>query len=203
MRGRQASIGGAVALVMIGALVAGAQPASAKSCDGAAVACAIGDTGPGGGIVFYDAGSPQVWGRYLEAAPPGWSGNAADPKFVWCPMNAVGVNTVLPTGTEIGWGGRNTKLIVNRRACGKRTAAGRAAGYSGGGLADWFLPSKDELNALYAQRQIVGGLGDVTYWSSSQFSGQKASAWGHYILTGFQDGWAKTAPSSVRPIRAF
>lgn len=29
----------------------------------------IGDTAPGGGIVFFDAGSVQPWGRYLEAGP--------------------------------------------------------------------------------------------------------------------------------------
>ena len=31
-------------------------------------ACGLGDTGPGGGIVIFDAGSTQSWGRYLEVA---------------------------------------------------------------------------------------------------------------------------------------
>ena len=31
--------------------------------------CRVGDRGPGGGYVFYDAGSTQPWGRYLEVAP--------------------------------------------------------------------------------------------------------------------------------------
>jgi hypothetical protein len=31
-------------------------------------ACGLGDTGPGGGIVIFDAGSSQSWGRYLEVA---------------------------------------------------------------------------------------------------------------------------------------
>ena len=29
--------------------------------------CKVGDVGPGGGIVYYDAGSMQWWGRFLEA----------------------------------------------------------------------------------------------------------------------------------------
>ena len=42
----------------------------------------IGDTGPGGGIVFFDAGSVQPWGRYFEAgpqlAPTEWCGEDWD-----------------------------------------------------------------------------------------------------------------------------
>lgn len=33
------------------------------------VSCKIGDVGPGGGIIFYDAGKHEIWGRYLEIAP--------------------------------------------------------------------------------------------------------------------------------------
>lgn len=35
-------------------------------------ACALGDTGPGGGVVVFDAGSKQAWGQYIELARQGW-----------------------------------------------------------------------------------------------------------------------------------
>ena len=34
--------------------------------------CVVGDSGPGGGIVVYDAGSQQDWGQYIEMARKGW-----------------------------------------------------------------------------------------------------------------------------------
>lgn len=35
---------------------------------------------------------------------------------------------------------------------------------------DWYLPSKDELNTLYGQKNLVGGFATSTYWSSSEFN---------------------------------
>lgn len=34
------------------------------------------------------------------------------------------------------------------------------------GYSDWFLPDKDELNAMYVNRNSIGGFVDLKYWSS-------------------------------------
>ena len=46
--------------------------------------CLIGDTGPGGGRVFYilDASTKSAW-HYLEVAPDAWNSGKADPGSTW------------------------------------------------------------------------------------------------------------------------
>ena len=156
----------------------------------------VGDTGPGGGIVFYEAGSVQPWGRYLEAAPAGWSG-VDDPMDVWCDDSSL---EVAGTETTIGAGAANTKLIT--AACGSG-AANTVRDYDGGGKTDWFLPSKDELNALYEQRDTVGGFGTgkFGYWSSSQSSAD--GTWLQLFAYGSQYHGNEYSTYGVRPVRAF
>ena len=169
----------------------------------ASTSYSIGDIGPGGGTVFYDAGAVQSWGRYLEAAPSTWSGGADDPIMAWCSDTTNSVSTA----TAIGTGAANTTSMLTSAtpfvAC--TSGAGFSArNYGGGGLNDWFLPSLAELNALDVSR--VGGLTTFGfYWSSSQADATTARSQdvgrgggGAQQGTGF-----KTFFYLVRPVRAF
>src|SRR4030042_418838 len=107
---------------------------------------AIGDIGPSGvGIVFYitDGGL-----HGLEAAPSLWNGGAADPTSAWSTITNALANgvSILPAG--IGTGSANTDAIIAQNG-GAASAAKLCRDYLGGGKTDWFLPSKDELDAIW------------------------------------------------------
>jgi hypothetical protein len=177
---------------------------SCTDADAAAGVCEEFDTGPGGGFVFHDAGSRQSWGRYLEAAPAGWSGSTDDPQMQWCAKDQANYKSSLATGEGIGSGAPNTQVIIQN--CGTDNAAGLAAAHQGGGKSDWFLPSKDELDKLYGRRTEVGGLADYNYWPSSQFSGDARHTWCQAMGgpdTSVQDDFSKDDFFGVRPVRAF
>lgn len=70
--------------------------------------------GPAGGWVFYDAGSTESWGRYLEAANPDWIDASDDPQGHWGKWAYQGVQTVDiidDAGIGIGTGLNNTNII--------------------------------------------------------------------------------------------
>jgi hypothetical protein len=184
----------------------------------------IGDPGPGGGTVFYDAGSQQSWGRYLEAAPTDvtagtgmeWSGNMT--------------GGLVGTSTDIGTGAANTQLMIGQGClnppstnCGSESgkAATAAVAYSTptAPVGQWFLPSQGELNAMCMWAfdnwswpicnnngpgygtPVNGGFASANYWSSSQFS--DSYAWYQSFVVGYSDFGYKNGAVSVRPVRAF
>ncbi len=165
---------------------------------------AIGDKGPGGGIVFYvtDGGL-----HGLEVAPSGWYGSTPDPTSVW--IIGTYASTSLPgISTALGTGKSNTSIITSNGDPGL-FAARMCRDYHGGNKDDWFLPSKDELQILWNNlvnngsnaNNGVGGLSGSDYLSSSEMSVSSAH------LTNFFDGTPNTYPKNVsynvRPIRSF
>ena len=162
-----------------------------------ALAYSIGDTGPGGGIIFYDAGSQQSWGQYLEAAPANWDGtnDSEDPYVQWGCRG-----TSIQTATAIGTGAANTSAII--AGCSGTTAASTARAYAGGGKSDWYLPSRDELEQMEVRRSILGFDGYTWHWSSSQYSAEEAnSRWLGTESNTLYFYW-KDFGDQVRPIRA-
>ena len=155
----------------------------------------IGDTGPAGGIVFYDKGFISDGWRYLEAAP---TGTEFDADWGGYETNVAG------TGTSVGSGRRNTRLIV--AAFGATESAARlCANLNVNGYKDWFLPSIDELDLMYKnlKQKGLGGLKDGFYWSSSQDAGNYYLALTRLFSDGKQYIGYKDYDNKVRAIRAF
>ena len=154
----------------------------------------IGSTGPAGGKIFYENANYVTDGwRYLEAAPSDLS-----VKYKW-----GDTATSVTTGTAIGTGESNTEAIILAMEDANFTqdyAAKACANYSSGGKDDWFLPSKDELNKLYEQKDTVGVESNI-YWSSSEIS--SSLAWSQYFLNGYQGRPSKYSDFHVRAVRAF
>ena len=144
-----------------------------------------------GGIKFYVDNTGQ---HGLIAAP-----NDQSIGVEWSSGSFILTNA---TGTTIGTGKANTSTIVTAIGTGSY-AAKVCDDLVLNGYDDWFLPSKDELDALYKQRNMVGGFAPSYYWSSSESSA--SSAWVQSFMSGKQDsGPAKLRNEfNVRAIRAF
>jgi hypothetical protein len=153
-------------------------------------AYAIGDTGPGGGLVFYLDGN----GGGLEAAPKSteWPANQ------WGCINVA----IATTGTGIGTGQANTTAIIN--GCSAVDIAARLCdNLVVNGFSDWFLPSKDELGLMH-DNLYANGLGNFDgyrYWSSSEQNA--SSAWWEAMDSGNKAYTSKPNTYFVRAVRAF
>ena len=139
------------------------------TCDGI-FTCQVGDTGPGGGQIFYAANMPFNCGAssvgsiitpkatttcyYLEVAPSNWNGGS-DPTKLWAVASNQGTSipdivddaTAYNNSLGIGRGLQNSLYIV-AQGNDTTTAAGAARGYTVGPINDWYLPTTAELNLL-------------------------------------------------------
>lgn len=180
--------------------------------------CVVGDIGPAGGVVFYDAGSKKSWGRYLEAAPSTsevqglpWKKLRIDDRRrpIYRDTTTRSARIARVMSKQIGMGAANTKAIVSTYRKGSY-AARYAHDLVMNGYDDWFLPSADELdemfNVLQTSRQPMDTFALRFYWSSSEYDFN--NAWTQSMRSGQQfdrEKWLALPQDSlwVRPIRAF
>ena len=153
----------------------------------------IGDRGPAGGIIFYDSGNSSTGWRYLEAAPED-QGKAA---WVCYEVYLKGAKY-----TGLSQGKMNTDAIIIE--CKEQdTAAKMCVDYHGGGMNDWYLPSKSELSEMF---KVLSGRGDAklvfnNYWSSSQYNAN--SGWMQDYSSRIENHFGKDSQQNVRAIRSF
>ena len=180
--------------------------------------CVVGNTGPGGGLVFYVASNFTSTGsdcdttcKYLEAAPVGWGNgitvitgetsgtSTADPRLFWCSntstlRNATSKSAIgdgrpnTATGTEAGWAACTSGAIF------------QAELYAGGGKTDWHMPSFNELGQMNSRSTLIGTT-LCCYIGSTELN---ATMNKHYNMSdGGSGSVLKSAAYYLRPIRAF
>jgi hypothetical protein len=186
-----------------------------RECTTQGINCLVGDRGPAGGIIVYDAGADMSWGRYLEIAPQSCEIErvAFNPSDAKPSLYATSQDRV--RAKAIGMGRTNTTLLASKFDGAARVAENATCN----NYTDWFLPSKDELNEAFRQLSHsrkglqltpVGGFDRGYYWTSSDYNG--STAWTQYFADGQQFDRVQTLsknkqspfrPLRVRPMRAF
>ena len=204
---------------------ANSQIQSTKNTNKACVAALykIGDTGPGGGKIFYvdsvgfncgsdfsATGSPTFSKcHYLEVAPNDWYrslppqgcyNNSEDPRMPWAIDEYLNIS--IPGAREVAIGGgfkNSTQIVYTIDRNYECFAAGLARTYQNTTNLQWYLPSIEELQALQ-QNQIAVGLTSFSFWSSTENDASTAKDLGNFNAPG---NGSKATTTKIRPIRAF
>jgi hypothetical protein len=169
--------------------------------------CKIGDTGPGGGVVFYVDETNPRGRKYKEIAPPlafkeRWAPSSFL-NFVGCAVQDLPIDD--STGPDTG--AKNTSVITKACTALQAPAAWAAKNYKSNGKNDWFLPSLQDL--FDANDVFFAAYGKKRLWSSN-WTGNLAWTFGTFdfvsdptslIFTVFQP--ATSDLYWVSPVRAF
>jgi len=179
--------------------------ATGSNCIGTKCTYKIGDTGPGGGIIFFVDYNDQYSGfDYLEASP-----TSCQSAGMWW----TGASSTFPVSYLSGWttraigAGKTTtaSLIQQGRGDGGSNIYNNAALFAtsciAGNKSDWFLGSVGEMKLMYDNLQGLGGLLQNKYWTSSNYSTTES-----FVVFFKEDSVSTqtfTSYGSVRPIRSF
>lgn len=171
-------------------------------CSLRAINCAVGDKGPAGGIIVYDAGKDARGARYYEIAPQ--SCEITKFAFATPELGASYLSAATRVaGKGIGAGAANSARLMASK---KSPIIAQVAKTVCNGYDDWFVPSKDELNEAFRvlshsrkglQLTPVGGFQRGYYWTSSDYNGK--TAWTQYFADGQQFDRVQTLTGNVKP----
>ena len=166
----------------------------------------LGGPGLAGGQIFYKSSTgftllgDNKTCHYLEVA-------LVEYDNLQCTTSSTNAFNNANTVSDMGGGKRNTANIVTAATSSGAYAAASTTCflYRGGDRNDWFLPSLNELKALYDGKGNITGLNTSTknYWSSSRSSDSGGAHVYKNFSTGVESYGGNTSYCSVRPIRAF
>ncbi|MDC1504769.1 DUF1566 domain-containing protein, partial [Winogradskyella sp.] len=167
---------------------------------------AVGDFRDGGVVI------------YVSPTPTDLNGDGILDTGLVCAIEDQGISAwydqfgfFTPNGTSIGSGAENSEDIL-LNIFGTNNAVSLTLQYTGGGFNDWFLPSKDELSAIYTHRNVINitalansgsSLSNGGYWSSSVSDILSDSAWFVDFASGNPSITPMTQFNSIRAVRVF
>ena len=181
------------------------------NCIGTKCTYKIGDTGPGGGIIFFVDYNDQYAGfNYLEAAPT----SCESASSAWSSDTTHSLLAVKGWAARaVGSGQSNTTAMLANGDTSYSADTSGAAFYSNALASgvpagcvtskdDWFLGSIGEMKLMHDNLQGLGEFNAVRYWSSTEDT--SSIAWNQSFGGGSQYAdQFKTGTLRVRPVRAF
>ncbi len=140
----------------------------------------IGDTGPAGGLIFYDKKNNRNGWRYLEAAPANTEREtfmSGDSPYSLGNKNLVG------DGFE---NTQNMMKSIEKKGGGIGSAPYYCTNLVVNGFNDWYLPSFDEISLMYTNLHAnnLGSFKQRDYWHSSEHG----VVWGTYSFAKGEKG---------------
>jgi hypothetical protein len=177
--------------------------------------CNVGDVSASGGIIFYKSVSAftetgticNTNCYYLEYAPLNWMGTSLEGPYNF--YQATGPTyasaAIAGTSSNLGTGYNNTSvLIAAGDIAGGPTRARAYAGPKGDTAGQWFVPSLNELLALYdSSAKSLSTFNGSDYQTSSQASAGSCRSVNFANRSNNTQNCSVNNPYRLRPIRAF
>lgn len=142
-------------------------------------------------------------GRRLMVAPPP---NCLAPDYTTCGTDTekfkwsnIEIETGVNSGSDGALNFSNLLIFQGNNASLEMPAAAACEELEAGGYTDWYLPSKYELQLLLSNKNVMRGLVNMLYWSSTESSAANAYA-GNMSSAAFVTPM-KTDPNYVRCVR--